>query len=392
MVWKFKLSLLMLLLTILVSGTASAQSFEPVDLVIWARDGSTAQLLSLWFDQWAEEHAPGSTLQLVSLRDADLNNQLLTAYPSDLPDIVVDDSEPLAGYANAGLLMPLDGVVDTSVYDSAVVAGAQVDGTTYGIPLSSGGHLMMIINTQLVGSAPQTFDEAAANGLLFPIEDPRYLLPIAFGFGGSVMDGSGNFTLDSSAWADAMAFMQQLAGSVPSGCDVDCTDGRFINGDVGVVIADDTSLAMYLDRGMENNIAVAPFPTLPNGQRAHSFVSTEYASLSINATGSKFDAALAFLTWVTTDANVVLNAASTYGRLPSAVSLQNDSTISSSSLLSTSLEVYQDGVMLPATTHTSCLWDALGTAWSSVLAGALSPADAAASAQQAAATCAANIG
>ena len=126
--------------------------------------------------------------------------------------------------------------------------------------------------------------------------------------------------------------------------------------------------------------------------RSHSFVSTDYASLSINATGSKFDAALAFLTWVTTDANVVLNAASTYGRLPSAVSLQNDSMVGNSPLLSTSLEVYRDGVMLPATTHTSCLWDALGTAWSSVLAGALSPTDAASSAQQAAVSCAANIG
>src|SRR6185295_566151 len=101
---KLLLMCLVLLVFLTVNGFASAQSLEPVDLLMWARDGDTADLLTTWCETWADAYAPGSTLQVVPFRADDLSNQLLTTY--DLPDIVVDVAEPLASYANAGLLTP----------------------------------------------------------------------------------------------------------------------------------------------------------------------------------------------------------------------------------------------------------------------------------------------
>jgi maltose-binding protein MalE len=398
---KLLLMCVVLLVCLTVSGFASAQSLEPVDLLIWARDSDTADLLVMWFETWADENAPGSTLQVVPFQEDDLNNQLLTAYPSDLPDIIVDVAEPLASYANAGLLLPLDGAVNTSLYDSDVINAGRVDGTTYGIPVYSGGHTVMVINTSLVG-VPSTFDEVIATaqqyngtgtyGLLFPIEDPTFLLPFAFGFGGSVMDANGNFTLNDAAWVSAFTLVQQLAPVVPVGCDLDCTDHSMADGNAAIAITDDVGLGSLIISGLEDSIAVVPFPPLSNGQSPRAFVHTEYASLTINATDAKYNAALAFLNWVTTDSEVATDAATDFGRLPAATALQSISAITGSPLLSGSLAAYQNGVMLPANTHVTCMWDALGEALDGVLAGSTTPQDAASIAQQLATDCALNQG
>ncbi len=379
----------------------SAQSLQPVDLVIWARNTRTAELLSTWFDTWAEQNAPGSTLQVIPFNDGNLNNQLLTANASDLPDIIVDVGWPLASYANAGLLQGLDGYIDTSPYDFAALSAAQAFGSTFGIPLYSGGHTLMVINTSLVSSAPQTFDEVFAlagqfsgsgvNALVYPIDDPNYLLPFAFGFGGEVMDASGSFTLNDAAWASAFEFVQQLSSFVQSGCDIECTNTQFLNGQAAMAITDDSLLADVLQMGL-SNVQVIPFPLLSNSQSPRAFINTEFASITINATDAKFDAALAFLNWVTTNPDVVLNAASEYGRLPADVSLLSDSTITSNLLLSASLDVYHSGITLPANTYISCVWEALESTLNDVLSGSLTPQDAAAQAQQSADQCAQSIG
>jgi maltose-binding protein MalE len=396
---KLLLMCVALLVCLTVNGLASAQSLEPVDLLLWARDGDTADLLSMWFETWADENAPGSTLQVVPFQEDDLSNQLLTAY--ELPDIIVDVAEPLASYANAGLLTSLDGAINTSLYDFAAISAAQVDGTTYGIPLYSGGYSVMVVNTSLVG-IPTTFDEVIAtaqqfngtgtNGLLFPIDDPTFLLPFAFGFGGAVMDSNGNFTLNDAAWVSTFTFVQQLAAVVPQNCDLDCTDNSLANGEAAIAITDDVGLASLIVSGLEDNLAVIPFPTLSNGQSPRTFISNEYASLTINATDAKFNAALAFLNWVTTDSEAVTEAAVDYGRLPSATSLQSAPVITGDPLLSASLAVYRSGVMLPANTHVSCMWDALSEALDGVVSGSLTPTDAAATAQQLATDCAQNMG
>jgi maltose-binding protein MalE len=396
---KLLLMCVALLVCLTVNGLASAQSLEPVDLVLWARESDTADLLSMWFETWADENAPGSTLQVVTFQPDDLSSQLLTAY--ELPDIIVDVAEPLASYASASLLMSLDGVVNTSQYDSAAIRAAQVNGTTYGIPLYSGGHTLMVINTSLVG-VPSTFDDVIAtaqqfngtgtNGLLFPINDPTFMLPFAFGFGGAVMDSSGNFTLNDAAWVSAFELMQRLAAVVPQNCDRDCTDNSLANGETAIAITDDIGVASLIISGLEDNLAVIPFPTLSNGQSPRTFIENEYASITVNATDAKFSAALAFLNWVTTDSTAVTEAAVDYGRLPSATSLQSAPAVTGEPLLSASLAVYRNGVMLPANTHVVCMWDALSEALDGVLSGSLSPTDAAATAQQLATDCAQNMG
>jgi maltose-binding protein MalE len=357
----------------------------------------TADVISTWFDAWAAEYAPGSTLQISAYDSADLGNRLLTV--NQLPDIVIDTGESLAAYATAGVLIPLDGLVDTSPYDVNVLAGAQVFGSTYGIPLYSGNHLMLMVNTALT-SVPQTFDEALAiaqsfsgsevDGLLFPIADPHYLMPFVFGFGGEVFDSGGEFVLNTQAWVDAFAFVRQLAAFVPTGCDAQCVETQFANGSAAMIITGDWSLVNYLSNpDVMNILQTAPLPILPNGERARPYLNVEYASISITADSAKIAAASAFLNWITTDANVVLNAAAAYGRLPSNVGLQND--IASDPILSASLEAFNSGVLVPSDTRTLCLWSALESVLSGVLNDFLSAEDAAAQAQDLAAACGANL-
>jgi arabinogalactan oligomer / maltooligosaccharide transport system substrate-binding protein len=394
--------LLVMLLCLFTSGFVRAQGFEPVDLVVWARNGDTAELLSAWFDTWASENAPGSTLRVSAYDSTDLGSLLLTV--NELPDMVIDSGEALAAYATAGVLIPLDGVIDTLPYDVNVLAGAQVFGSTYGIPLYSGGHLMMMANTSLRPFVQSSFEDiinsaqrlagSEVQSLVFPIEDPRYFMSFLFGFGGAVFDVNNEFALNSATWVGTFAYIQQLASIVPAGCDAECTVRQFVNGEAAMIIADDSTLAEFMDDpNIASTLVVTPLPTLPNGIGfARPYINPEYASISVTADSAKVAAAAGFLSWLTTNPNIAINAALDLGRLPSDVSLQSDRNLRNNALLSGSQQAFNLGMVMPSDTRISCLWAALDTVLSGVVSFALTPEDAAAQAQDAAAACGARMG
>ncbi|NWF68978.1 MAG: extracellular solute-binding protein [Chloroflexi bacterium] len=390
------------LLLCLNPGAVFAQQVGPVDLTFWARNQATADLLQTLFDDWAAENAPGSTLR-VHTYGSQLNSEVLTA--GQLPDALIDIGELLPLYASAGLLLPLEQYFDLGVYDRALVTAGQVQGVSYGLPLFSGGHLMLIFDNTLVSAPPRTFDELLALvaqieaehsdvfGLVFPVNEPHYLMPFAFGFGGSIFDNQGNFTLDTPSWVEALRFMRTLADIVPENCDAVCTDELFLGGSAAMVIAPDTSLNTYLsDDQTYSFVGIAPWPVLPSGQRPRSYISAEYASIPVTTDGDKLAVVTGFFNWMTTQSDVAVPVALGFGVLPSVTALQNDSRIADDPLMSISLEVYRDGLGAPSSTRMGCLWQALQDPLNAVLSDSLSPQDAAAQAQLQASDCAARLG
>lgn len=403
--------LLISLLAMLTLGAFSAivaQDQLPVSkLVIWSQDGDTNNLvLAEQFKIWADTVAPGSTLEIVQKETEVLRNDLLTAglAGSGLPDMVLGPNDAIGVFVDAGLLLPLDELFDLSKYPFNIGA-AQVGGETFGIPTNAGNHLMLMYNKSLVETAPDTWDELiatakaveAANpgvrGFAYNLNEPFWFLPFVHGFGGGTYDAEGNMVLDSQAWVDAYQFVQDLKfvhEVVPAECDYSCADGLFKEGSVAMILNGDWAISEYLDTAKSpalgpDNLGIAPWPKLPNGERPKPFTAGKFISIPVSVEGAQLDATVSFVTWLTTDPGVVEAYALGTGRLPAIAEVTVDPE--TNPVLAASAAALATGVGMPADPTLRCMWDSVRPQLEGVMSKSVAPADAATEAQIAAEEC-----
>jgi arabinogalactan oligomer / maltooligosaccharide transport system substrate-binding protein len=408
---KRKLFLIVAVLAMVLgfSAQAFAQDKLPaVDLILWSQDQQLDELVQKLFDeQWAPEFAPGSTLTIVNAETEEMRNQLLTAglAGTGLPDFFVGPNDPIGVFVDAGIVQPLDELFDTTVYNGTLAAG-QLDGTTFGIPVSSGNHLMMLYNKSLVETAPDTWadlfalsDELkAANAdvegfqpFAYNLNEPFWFLPFVGGFGGSVFNEDGTFALDSEAWVNAYQFVGDLKanGYVPQECDYACADSLFKEGKTAIILNGDWSLADYLDVEKSpalgpDNLGIAPWPALENGSRPTPYTSGKFVSIPITTEGDKLAAAIAFTTWLSTSDAAITAQIEELNRLPALSAAFEGEAVTGNELLNASAQALLTGVGMPPNVELRFMWDAVRPNLEGVMSGAVAPADAATEAQFAA--------
>jgi arabinogalactan oligomer/maltooligosaccharide transport system substrate-binding protein len=305
---------------------------------------------------------------------------------------------------DSGLVQPLDELFDVSMYPSNIAA-AQVAGQTYGVPIFSGNHLMLLYNKSLVETAPNTWEDLIAaaraveeanpdvQGFAYNLNEPFWFLPFVHGFGGSVFDEEGNFTLDTEAWVNAYQFVHDLKfveEILPAECDYDCADGLFKEGGVAIILNGDWSLSGYLDTETApalgaDNLGIAPWPELPNGQRPQPYTSGRFISIPVTTEGEKLDAVVSFVTWLTTDPEAARAISLDLGRLPAIEAVPVDPV--ENPIEAASAAVLATGVGMPADSALRCMWDSVRPQLEGVMSDAVAAEDAANEAQISAELC-----
>jgi arabinogalactan oligomer/maltooligosaccharide transport system substrate-binding protein len=401
----------LLVLLIALSGLQIVAAQDGPALVMWSQDGEDNNaIFADLFTQWAADNMPGATLEVQSIETEELRNQLLTAglAGSGLPDLVLGPNDPIGVFVDAGLLRPLDDDFDLSVYNGTLAA-AQLGGQTYGIPINSGNHLMLMYNKSLVDSAPETWDDLISvakgftgdvQGFAYNLNEPFWFLPFVGGFGGQVFDADGNFVMDTQAWTDAYQFVHDLKyvdGVVPSECDYDCADGLFKEGNVAMILNGDWSIGTYLDTEQSpalgpDNLGIAPWPLLPDGGRPTPYTSGKFISIPVTVEGDNLDAAIAFTTWLSTDTDAILAHAIGTGRLPALTSAYDLPEVADDPILAASAAALATGIGMPANIELRCMWDAVRPSLEGVESDSLSAADATTEAQDAAESCVQDLG
>jgi len=402
---KFIALLLVALLTLGGLASVAAQDTLPAaTIVIWSQeDPAREEALQELFATWAETVAPGSTLELVHKDTETQRNDLLAAglAGEGLPDLIFGPNDPIGVYVDSGLVQPLDELFDTSLYPYNLGA-AQVAGETFGIPTDAGNHLMFMYNKSLVEAAPDTWEDLyalsaslkEANPDLQPfaynLNEPFWFLPFVHGFGGSVFDEEGNFTMDTEAWVNAYQFVHDLKfvhAVVPTECDYGCADGGFKEGTTAMIINGIWALGDY--RNVETssalgdeNLGLAPWPALPNGERPMPFTAGKFLSIPVTVEGDQLTAVVSFATWLTTDEEAVTAFSLGTNNLPAIEAVTVDPE--TDPLLATAAEILQTGVGMPADANLRCMWDAVRPNLEAVMSDSMSAEDAAAEAQFAA--------
>ncbi|MFN8527389.1 MAG: extracellular solute-binding protein [Anaerolineae bacterium] len=403
----FVFALLLVVALGTLSSVAAQDAIPAFNLVVWSSDGDANDVvLTEQFAVWAEQFSPGSTIEVVAKETETERNDVLTAglAGSGLPDLILSPNDSIGVFVDAGLVQPLDDLFDTSMYPFNLGA-AQIGGVTYGVPTNAGNHLMLMYNKTLVPTAPNTWEELiataaeveAANpdiqGFAYNENEPFWFLPFVHGFGGSVYAEDGSMVLDTQAWIDAYQFVHDLKfvdQVVPEECDYNCANDLFKEGSVAMILNGDWAISDYLNPEVSpalgpDNLGLAPWPELPNGQRPQPFTAGKFISIPVTTTGDQLTGAVAFATWLTTDPAAVEAYSVATGRLPAIAGVTIDAE--TNPVLAASAEALATGVGMPADATLRCMWDSVRPNLEGVMSDSMTAEDAAAEAQIAAEDC-----
>lgn len=374
-----------------------------------AGEGSGEMLITLWTQEGEAEGAyafvqslaeaymaqhPGLTIEVLNKDTEALREDFQTAsLAGAAPDLLWTVNDHAGPFVVAQLIQPVDGLVDLSKY----VPSVSMMGKTWAVPISSGNHLMLLYNKDLVANPPKSTDELIkmAGGLkskgiiplVFNQTEPFWLVPWLGGFGGKVFADDGvTPSLNTKAMVDTLQFLYDLKYKydiLPAESDYDGSDTLFKEGKAAMIINGDWSLSGYKE-ALGDKLGVARIPMVSaTGMWPAPYTSGKYFMIPAEVSGQKLDAVVDFIKFATNYDNQIAMV-KTLTRLPALKEALNDPIIKSDPILSASADQMTVGTPMPSVVEMRANWDAMKPEMNAVLADQKTPAEAAKAMQEAA--------
>ncbi|MFD3444515.1 ABC transporter substrate-binding protein [Microbacteriaceae bacterium 4G12] len=233
------------------------------------------------------------------------------------PDLVRFDMPEFTSAADAGLLEPLDDLIDAD--ELGLQPGPDeymtVNDSRYGVIFDTSNYVMYY-NTDLIPEPPTTFDEFMATakattqgdvyGLAFRQTQAEEngvwqdIFNYVYGFGGEWSDGE-KLTLNNAKNVEGLEAYQSLydANVIPKGADAATFRKMFAQGKVGMELNNGGYLVATRGTNPDLKFSVAPIPFPVRAQGAI------MAPIVINANSEHKDAATDFINWVLEEENQV---------------------------------------------------------------------------------------
>lgn len=367
------------------AAAPSAAPFPEGDVAIelWTKEGDPQiEYVQSLADAYTEEH-PNVTIEVVNkdvevLRE-DLVNTALS--PEAAPELVWTVADHVGPFTSAGVIQELDGQIDTSPYEEGALSAVQVDGTTWGIPISNGNQLMLYYNKSLVGDeAPADTDEMIAvatentgdgsYGLVFNETESFWLTPWLAGFGASVFAEDGvTPTLDTPEMQAALEFLYNLKYTeqvMPTEADYTIASDLFTSGSAAMIVNGDWELGNYGEQ-LGDDLGVAPLPTVSEtGEDPAPYTAGSFYMVPSAVEGDALTVVLDFMAWSTSTENQV-QMVEELRRLPANAEALADPIVTDDPLLAGASEAVQKGIPQPTNVEMRCVFDAMNTGVRDVL-------------------------
>lgn len=375
---------------------------EPMTIMLWHQEGeaeNAAQYVQALADAYSALH-PEITFEVTNknteLLREDFQTAALAGAPPDLLWTVSDHAGP---FTLAEIIIPVDELFDFSLYAESATAAVQLDGKTWGVPISNGNQLMLYYNKALIAEPPADTDAliAAAADLkaagLTPLAynqtEPYWAAPWLGGFGGKVFAEDGvTPTLNTPEMVATLAWLRQLKtdGIVPAESDYDGADTLFKEGKAAMIVNGDWTLGAYKDL-FGDNLGVARIPMVTStGLWPAPFTSGKFFMIPAGLDEAKVAVVVDFINFATNNDNQ-LDMVAKLARLPALKTALADTAITSDPYLAGSADQMVVGTPMPTVAEMRCVWDSWKPEMQAVLAGSKSPEDGAAAAQTAAEAC-----
>jgi arabinogalactan oligomer/maltooligosaccharide transport system substrate-binding protein len=376
---------------------------EPVEIVLWTQEGEAEEAFQ-FVEGLAEVYTathPNVTFEVVNKNTEVLREDFQTAALAGAsPDLLWTVNDHAGPFTAAELIQPVDDLVDVSLYAEGPLSAVSLMGETWGVPITSGNHLMLYYNKTIIDAPPATTDELIAMGpdliaagitpLVFNQTEPFWLVPWLGGFGGAVFAEDGvTPTLNTPEMVATLQFLYDIKyeyNLIPAESDYDGADTLFKEGTAAMIVNGDWTLGAYVDTFGEN-LGVARIPRISATQGwPKPYTSGKFFMIPVDLEGAKLAAVVDFITWAT-DADNQAAMVTILNRLPALQAAFANPVISEDLYLKGSADQMSVGTAMPTVLEMRCNWDSMKPEMQAVLADTKTPEDAALAMQEAAEVC-----
>jgi maltose-binding protein MalE len=284
---------------------APAAEAEPVTISIWHGYIETEEES---FSQTVEDFMaanPNITIETLAVPFDELVNKFQTEVAAGSgPTLVTGPQDRMAGYAEAGLVAPIDASAGFfSELVPAAVAGGQINGEQLGVPINN-KVVAMFYNRSVVDTPPEDFDQvlemAAEHGLAVTADwFHNYMWGPAFG--AQFFNDDLKVVIDSPEGAEAYSYLKQVCQSEGVTCDANDgdMDTLFRQGEVAFRIQGPWASGDFIaDLGAEN-VGVIAVPQIPGQDWPQPWNQSEMISMNVDATPEETEAAMQFIEYLT---------------------------------------------------------------------------------------------
>lgn len=351
------------------------------DLVIWA-DDTRAPVLTPIAEAFAADE--GVKVSVLEVPFDKIRDNLSTAGPAgEGPDIIIGAHDWLGELVANGAVAPIE-IDNAADFAEVAINAFSYEGKLYGLPYAV-ENIALIRNTDLVPTAPATFEELEATALQLtaagtvdiPLAiqqnpaDPYHNYPLFSAVGGYVFgqnpDGSYNpadLGIDSEGGLRAAELFAKWSseGLISKDVSYDVMIDKFSTGKAPFAITGPWAVSSFTDAGV--NFAVEPIPTVEGGTPAV-FVGVQ--GFMVSAFSENQELAKTFVLDYLNTEELQLQLFEAGGRPPALLSafdqVKSDPIIAGFGLAG------QVGQALPAIPEMSAVWDTWKDAYNLIFTG-----------------------
>ncbi|MBB6634422.1 extracellular solute-binding protein [Cohnella thailandensis] len=349
---------------------------KPAELTIWPDDNADKlDVIKGFADKYTEK-----TGIKINIRPVPMNDQpdtlSLDGPAGKGPDLFYQPG--IGALVVKGLVQPLKTTEDVlSTYTPEALAALSQDGTLYGLPLVTETYALFY-NKKLVPQAPatiadlekimqeQTDAKKQKYGFLFEATNFYYAWSLMGGNGGYIFkDNGGKFDVNDiglnkeGAVAGGKLIQDWVdKGYIPKDVNGDIVGGLFTAGQVGAVINGPWAVQDY-KKQLGDDVAVAPLPTLANGNRPTSFIGVKGWMLSKFSKSPEW--AADFAAFLTNEENALEYFKQT-GETPPVKNVLNNPALTDDPMVAGFSQQIQYGIPFPTVPELDHVWDPMANA------------------------------
>jgi len=317
------------------------------------------------------------------------------------PDLLWTTNENIAPLNSLGLIEPIENIFDknyTKKFVPVSIEAVKNYNHIWGVPIYVGNHLMLMYNKKLLKNPPQNTKELIAialkqtkdtnqdgkidqYGLVFPTNNPLWLLPWLGGYGGMpIVNQKPN--LNTTSMTETLKFLQDLKWNykvIPEKCSYNLAEKLFKTGKAAMIINGDWALCDYLnEKNSKLEIGLARLPKVATTNRYPTpFISGTYFIYPKYLKKNKIRLAAAKkLTEFFISHNPQLYMISAHKKLPSVMFMMQNDLIKKDPIMMLSAEQFLAGTPMSSNMLMLTCQNAIKSGLTAVMNKHLDPANA----------------
>lgn len=378
----------------LLAGGCSPPREAANRVVIWHQKAGAERA---FFEQIVAEHNranPGETIKAVYREGEELRDSfIIAAVAGQGPDLVFGPADNVAVFAGTKAIRPWSEVFGGEFFADFTEQGVvRWKGHPWLLADQTGNQLMLVYDRQAMASAPATLDDLIALGKELTVRDaqgttryaltwnysePFFFIPFLTGFGGWIMDDAGRPTLDTPEMRAALQFVLDLRdkhGVMPRYEDYATANLMFLRRRAAMIIDGPWSWAGYgvPERSM---LALLPLNTA-TGLRCRPMLAAKGYSLNVNTPSEKFGLIRRVVAHLT-GPEVQLSMARKLFTTPTRRAVLEEPDFRENPVLQLALEQAKHSVPMPTAPQLRHIWDGIRGPYRRLVAGDLTPDEAA---------------